>query len=97
MTKETKNEGGAVSPPKIEFPCDYPIKIIGDASDDLVENVLGIVKKYDASVTREKIEERPSKKGNYCSVRIAFTATGEIQLKAMFEELKTHAWVHMVL
>ena len=93
MTDERQND----TPPKIDFPCDYPIKVIGDASDDLVENVMSVMVKYDATVTRTKIEERPSRNGNYCSVRVEFYATGEVQLKAMFEELKTHPWVRMVL
>jgi len=97
MVENTASEGRDEKPPKIEFPCDYPIKVIGDASHDLVDNVLSVVVKYDATVTYTKIEERPSSNGNYCSVRVEFTATGEVQLKSMFEELKTHSWVRMVL
>ena len=91
------NEGQNDAPPKIEFPCDYPIKVICDASPDLVENVLEILLKYDTTLTTAKVEEKPSKQGKYCSVRVAFYASGEPQLKSMFEELKTHAWVRMVL
>ena len=91
------NEGQSDAPPKIEFPCDYPIKVICDASPGLVEKVLEILLKYDTTLTTEKVEEKPSKNGNYCSVRVAFHASGEPQLKSMFEELKTHAWVRMVL
>ncbi len=93
----SSNEGQSDAPPKIEFPCDYPIKVICDASPGIVEKVLEILIKYDASLTNEKVEERPSKQGNYCSVRVAFYATGESQLKTLFEELKTHSWVRMVL
>jgi uncharacterized protein len=53
--------------------------------------------KYDTTLTTAKVEEKPSKQGKYCSVRVAFYAPGEPQLKSMFEELKTHAWVRMVL
>ncbi|MFT4712774.1 MAG: putative lipoic acid-binding regulatory protein [Candidatus Azotimanducaceae bacterium] len=97
MVDEKINGVENEAPPKIEFPCDYPIKVIGDASHDLVDNVLRVLVKYDASLSLAKIEERPSKKGNYCSVRVDFYATGEDQLKSMFEELKTHTWVRMVL
>ena len=31
-------------PPRIVFPCDYPIKVIGIRSDRLVETVLDIVR-----------------------------------------------------
>ena len=97
MINEKINGVEREAPPKIEFPCDYPIKVIADASHDLVDNVLSVLVKYDASLSLAKVEERPSKKGNYCSVRVEFYATGEVQLKSMFEELKTHTWVRMVL
>ena len=97
MAHDEMNRVEGEAPPKIKFPCDYPIKVIGDASHDLVDNVLRVLLKYDASLSRAKVEERPSKQGNFCSVRVAFYATGEAQLKSMFEELKTHTWVRMVL
>jgi putative lipoic acid-binding regulatory protein len=71
-------------PPVIEFPCDYPIKVI-------------ILRRYDANLSLDRIKERPSKQGNYTSVTVFITATGEPQLKALFEEFKTHDWVRMVL
>jgi len=97
MVDKTKTSGPNNAPPKIEFPCDYPVKVIGDASDDLVDNVLNVLVKYDATLSRTKVEERPSRNGNYCSVRVDFYATGEGQLKEMFVELKAHSWVRMVL
>ena len=32
--------------PKIEFPCDYVIKVIGDAAPDFVEFVVGVVEQH---------------------------------------------------
>ena len=50
--------------PRIEFPCDYPIKVIGDAVPDFLEQVVAIVRTYDDSLTAERITERDSRKGN---------------------------------
>lgn len=87
--------------PRIEFPCDYPIKVIGDSSPDFVQNVLQIVRQYDATLTPDctqgRVREKASRNGNYTSVRILFRATGEPQLKQMFESLKQYAPVQMVL
>lgn len=83
--------------PKIEFPCDYPIKVIGDFHPGFTEEVLDIVRRYDSNVTLEKVKERPSSKGNYQSIAIPFWATGEHQLKQLFSDLKKCASVRMVL
>jgi len=83
--------------PKIEFPCDYPIKVIGDFHVNFTDEILDIVRQYDSSVAREKVKERPSSKGNYQSITIPFRATGESQLKQLFADLKKVPSVRMVL
>jgi uncharacterized protein len=83
--------------PKIEFPCDYPIKVIGDSHADFTNEILDIVRRYDSKVTFEKLKERPSSKGNYQSITVPFWATGESQLKRLFADLKKCPSVRMVL
>ena len=83
--------------PRIDFPCSYPIKVIGDAVPGFVEEVIAIVKRYDSTVALDKIKERPSSKGNYQSITVLFWATGESQLQELFVDLKSLAAVRMVL
>ena len=83
--------------PKIEFPCNYPIKVIGDFHAGFTQEILDIVRRYDATVALEKVKERPSSKGNYRSITIPFWATGEPQLKQLFADLKECPSVRMVL
>ena len=83
--------------PKIEFPCDYPIKVIGDFHAGFTQEILDIVRRYDSTVVLEKVKERPSSKGNYRSITIPFRATGEPQLKQLFADLKECPSVRMVL
>ena len=83
--------------PKIEFPCNYPIKVIGEFHPGFTDEVLDIVRRYDSTVTFEKVRERPSSKGNYQSITIPFQATGEPQLKQLFADLKECSSVRMVL
>ena len=83
--------------PVIEFPCeDYPIKVIALSSDTLRRAVLEIVSQH-ASFQQDNVEERPSSKGNYTSVRVSICATGETQLKALHEQLMALPNVKMVL
>lgn len=83
-------------PPKIEFPCDYPIKVIGEATLS-VEHVVEIALRHDPELDSDAVTRRPSSNGNYHSITLQFRATGEVQLKRLFEELKACDAVKMVL
>jgi len=83
--------------PKIEFPCDYAIKVIGDSAPDFREIVLEIIEQHAPGVCEADVTVNDSSKGRFCSIRLTITATGEPQLKALFEDLKASGRVHMVL
>ena len=84
-------------PPRIEFPCDYPIKVIGLSNRAFREEVIAIVKTFDPSLTDQKIAFRPSTGGNYESIKVQFFATGADQLVMLFERLKKVPGLKMVL
>ncbi len=83
--------------PKIEFPCDYPIKVIGHDEDDFKNFVIETVKTHAPTLEIERIEENPSRNGKFLSVRLWILATGEAQLQQIFEDLKASGRVQMVL
>jgi len=83
--------------PTIEFPCDYPIKVIGDSHPGFRDEVIEIVRRHDATVALDKVKERASKQGNYASITILLWATGEPQLRDLFADLKSCDSVRMVL
>lgn len=83
--------------PKIEFPCDYVIKVIGNAAPDFTEFVVEVVEQYAPGIRETDITVNESSKGRFSSVQLKIVATGESQLKALFEDLKASGRVHMVL
>jgi putative lipoic acid-binding regulatory protein len=83
--------------PKIEFPCDYPVKVIVKLSPDIVSDIVAVLKKYDSGISADKVQQNPSKNGNYVSLRVQLWATGKPQLEQMFTELKQNKAVQMVL
>lgn len=85
------------TPPKIEFPCDYPIKVVGDAAPDFKDFVIRTVTAHAPGLDESLIELNPSRNGRFISVRMTITATGEEQLQKLFEDLKASGRVHMVL
>ena len=82
---------------RIEFPCDYPVKVIAESGEGLLEEVLTIARRHDPSIALDKVKQRPSRHGKYHSITILLWATGEVQLKQLFEDLKQHDAVRMVL
>ena len=84
-------------PPRIEFPCDYPIAVVGAAAGDFRALVEEIVGRHDAGFAREQTTVQMSGGGRFMSVRLTIVATGPAQLQALFEELKGTGRVHMVL
>lgn len=83
--------------PKIEFPCAYPIKVMGFASIDFQQDVLSLVQRHAPEVSEEHIKVRSSSNGNFLALTITIEATGIEQLSKLFADLKTHASVQMVL
>lgn len=88
---------GNVEAPKIEFPCRYPIKVLGEATAAFQELVVAAVRVYAPGFSESDISVRASSKGRFSAVTIYITATGEDQLQAIFGELKKMDAVKMVL
>ncbi len=83
--------------PRIEFPCQYPIKVIGAAGEGFTDLVLEIVERHAPGFDASSVEVMDSKNGRFLSVRLIMTATGAEQLQALHVELKATGRVHMVL
>ena len=88
---------GDAEPPRIEFPCLYPIKIIGVAVAEFQEIVVGVVERHTGKITEELINIRRSSQHQYISVTVTIAATGKDQLQNIFEDLKQVEHVKMVL
>ena len=85
------------SPPKIEFPCDYPIKVMGESTPDFKQFVVATIEYHAPGLDLTKVTVRDSRNGRYMAVTVMMLATGEKQLKAIFEDLKSSGRVKMVL
>jgi hypothetical protein len=83
--------------PQIEFPCEYPIAVMGEAAPDFQALVEGIVELHAPGFPRDRTTVRTSGGGRYASVRVNIIATGEPQLRALFEALKASGRVQWVL
>jgi uncharacterized protein len=80
-----------------QFPCDFPLKVMGRHTDDFRSIALGIVQKHVGFVDPKDIEERPSKDGSYLGLTFNFTANSKDQLDALYLELTSCERVLIVL
>ena len=83
--------------PQIEFPCEYPIAVLGEAVADFQTLVEAIIERHAPEFPRHRTTVRASGGGRYMSVRVVIIATGEPQLRALFAALKATGLVQAVL
>lgn len=71
----------------LEFPCDFPIKVMGAATADFRSLVLGIITRHFGALPEGAIEERPSSGGKYLGITITVRAGSKAQIDAAYLEL----------
>ena len=81
----------------LEFPCDFPVKIMGLAGNDLAQAVLTVVARHDPDFDGATMEMRASSGGKYVSLTCTINATSKAQLDALYRELSGHPLVKVVL
>lgn len=81
----------------LEFPCDFPLKVMGATRDGFAQAVVEVVLKHAPDFDATRVEMRPSKAGNYLSVTCVVRATSKPQIDAIYRELTAHPWVKIVL
>ena len=80
-----------------EFPCEFPIKIMGKANDDFEIEVAQIIRKHIDDLGESAIKRRESAKSNYAALTVTITATSREQLDAIYIDLTASEHVIMAL
>ncbi len=80
-----------------EFPCEFPIKIMGRADEAFIDTVTELISRHVPDLDESNITSRDSKQGNYISVTVTITATSKEQLDRIYLELNAHDAVLMTL
>ena len=81
----------------LEFPCDFPIKVMGARVDGFAQAVADVVLQHAPDFDAASMEMRPSSKGNYLSLTCTIRATSKDQLDALYRALTAHPMVKVVL
>lgn len=81
----------------IEYPTDFPIKVMGLTQPGFAQAVVSIVRQHAPDYDAATIELRNSKEGKYLSLTCVIRATSREQLDALYRDLCDHSMVKMVL
>ena len=81
----------------IQYPTDFPIKVMGRREPRLVQTLVGFVQRHAPDFDPASVEMRASKKNSYLSVTCTVKATSREQLDALYQDLCDHPAVVMVL
>ena len=81
----------------IEYPSDFPIKIMGNMHDQFAQTMLDLVLQHDPDFDASKMDMRPSSKGTYLALTVTIRATSREQLDNLYRALSSHPMVKVVL
>jgi len=81
----------------LEFPCEFPIKAMGLACDELEIAVLEIVNRHVEDLAEGALRMKPSRNGKYIAITVTINATSKEQLDAIYMELTACEHVSIAL
>jgi uncharacterized protein len=81
----------------LEYPCDFPIKVLGNTQAGFAQAVLDIIRRHAPEFDGASMEMKTSKRGRYLSVTCVIRAVSRDQLDGLYRELCDHPMVVMVL
>lgn len=81
----------------IEYPCNFPIKIMGKTAPGFAQTVVSLVQRHAPDFDAASVEMRTSKQSKYLSVTCTVRATSREQLDKLYQIFCDHPLVVMVL
>jgi uncharacterized protein len=89
--------GAAAGDELMQFPMDFPIKVMGKRVDNFADEVVAVVLAHAPGFDPATLEMRASRNGNYLSLTATIRAESRPQLDALYRELSSHPLVKIVL
>jgi hypothetical protein len=81
----------------LEFPCEFPIKIMGRDRPEFREAAVVVVERHAGKLDDDAIRASTSTKGNFVSLTVTITATSQQQLDDIYRDLTAHDEVLVAL
>ena len=84
-------------PPRIIFPCSYPIKVMGENLPTMQQDVLAVFAEFAELDPDVAMTTRESAAGRFVGLTVTIIATGEPQLTVLNDRLRAVPGVRLVL
>jgi uncharacterized protein len=81
----------------IEYPCEFPIKVMGETHDDFRKEIIKTIQQYETTFDESKIETRGSSGGKFTSLTCNCYVESRPQLDNIYRALTSHPMVKFVL
>ena len=81
----------------LEFPCDFPLKIMGAADAGFAASIAAVVVRHAPDFDVATMQLRSSKSGTYLSLTCTVRAGSQQQLDALSHELTPNPTVRVLL
>ena len=74
----------------LEFPCDFPIKIMGRDQPQFREAAIALIEQHAGNIPEDTIRTNLSREGNFLSITITIKAESQQQLDDIYRALSEH-------
>jgi len=81
----------------LEFPCSFPIKMMGRADAAFSDTAVALVEQHVGKVAADSIQTSASRNGNFVSVTVTIVAQSQEQLDSIYNELSNHEEILVAL
>jgi putative lipoic acid-binding regulatory protein len=76
-------------PSLLQYPTDYPIKVVGRPSDEFRARVHAVMLRHAPKLDADRVTERLSENSNFLSISYVIVAESNEQVIALVNDLKT--------
>ncbi len=81
----------------LQFPCAFPIKVMGVGNPGFQMLVVELVRQHAPDLDETQVRVRDSRAGRYQSVTVTVNARDRAQLDAIYQDLSGHPRIKLVL
>jgi putative lipoic acid-binding regulatory protein len=81
----------------LEFPCEFPIKMMGRDQGSFRKTAIAVVEEHTGKLPDDAISTSSSRKGNFVSITVTINAQNQQQLDDIYQALTDHEEILVAL